>query len=331
MDTRSLSPGRDKLRIFIAGHNGMVGSALNQQLNGVKDIQVVTATRRELDLLDQAAVHGFFTEHKFDEVYLAAAKVGGIHANKTYPAEFIYENLVVQNNIIHAAHLCDINKLLFLGSSCIYPKFSEQPIKEDALLTGALEPTNEPYAIAKIAGLTLCDAYNKQYQRDYRSVMPTNLYGPNDNFHPQNSHVIPGLIDKFDKAISAGAQSVTLWGTGNPRREFLHVSDMAAGSIHVMNLSSDAYKSALRTGCNHLNVGTGEDCKIRELAEHIATISGFSGELVFDSSQPDGTPRKLLDVSALHTSGWQHEIALDSGLKQTWDWFQAHRESLRIH
>lgn len=307
----------------------MVGSALHQQLSAMSEVQVITATRDELDLCDQAAVLAFFTKHKFDEVYLAAAKVGGIHANQTYPAEFIYQNLVIQNNIIHSAHLCDVNKLLFLGSSCIYPKFADQPMREDALLSGPLEPSNEPYAVAKIAGLTMCDAYSKQYQRDYRSVMPTNLYGPGDNFHPQNSHVIPGLIDKFDKALREKRAAVTLWGTGKPRREFLHVSDMAAGSIHVMNLSRIDYQAALPAQCNHLNVGTGEDCQISELADHLKRIAGFSGEIEFDTDQPDGTPRKLLDVSAIHSTGWRHRVGLEHGLQTTWDWFHKHRESLR--
>lgn len=306
----------------------MVGSALTRLLQAMPNTEVVSAERGELDLLNQSAVLTYFKQNRFDQVYLAAAKVGGIHANKTYPAEFIYQNLAIQNNVIHAAHLCDINQLLFLGSSCIYPRLAEQPIREDSLLTGSLEATNQPYAVAKIAGLTLCDAYSRQYQRDYRSVMPTNLYGPNDNFHPQNSHVIPGLIGKFDTAVRREQNVVTLWGSGKPRREFLHVSDMAAASIHVLNLALADYQAALPEACNHFNVGTGKDCSISELALVMKHVSGFTGELEFDTTQPDGTPRKLLDVSALRATGWQHEIELEQGLTSTWEWFQKNRESL---
>jgi GDP-L-fucose synthase len=300
-----------KHNIFIAGHRGMVGSALVRQLQQDPNVNLITATRSELDLTKQAAVQAFFQQHRIDQVYLAAAKVGGIHANNEYPAEFIYENLMIEANIIHAAHLNDVQKLLFLGSSCIYPKLAEQPMTESALLTGTLEPTNEPYAIAKIAGIKLCESYNRQYGRDYRSVMPTNLYGENDNFHPENSHVIPAMMRRFHEAKLAGAKEVVVWGSGKPMREFLHVDDMAAASVYVMNLD------------------TGIDCTIRELAETIKSVVGFEGELVFDSSKPDGTPRKLMDVSRLKALGWQASISLEEGLRKTYQWFLQNQERLR--
>ena len=307
--------------IYIAGHQGMVGSAIIRKLNKIGIDTVLTAARDDLDLLDQKQVNQFFQDHKVDQVYLAAAKVGGIHANNIYPAEFIYENLMMEANVIHAAHQADVNRLLFLGSSCIYPKHAPQPMAEDALLTGPLEPTNEPYAIAKIAGIKLCESYNRQYGRDYRSVMPTNLYGPGDNYHPENSHVVPALIRRFHEAVAQNAERVVIWGSGTPRRELLHVDDMAAACVHVMNLSIDSYSSNIQPMLSHLNIGTGVDCTIRELAEAIAKVTGFTGQLIFDDSKPDGTPRKLLDVSKLKKLGWQASIGLEDGLTDAYQWF----------
>lgn len=318
-----------KQRIFIAGHNGMVGSALVRQLKKQPDIQLIVRSRNELNLLDQHAVQEFFKAESIDQVYLAAAKVGGIHANNQYPAEFIYENLMIEANIIHAAHLAGVQKLLFLGSSCIYPKMAAQPMTEAALLTGTLEPTNEPYAIAKIAGIKLCESYNRQYGRDYRSVMPTNLYGENDNFHPENSHVIPAMMRRFHEAKLANASQVVVWGSGKPMREFLHVNDMAAASVHVMNLDNAIYQANTQPMLSHINVGTGLDCTIRELAETMQKVVGFEGELVFDISKPDGTPRKLMDVSRLKALGWQASISLKDGLAITYEWFLRHQECLR--
>jgi GDP-L-fucose synthase len=318
-----------KQRIFIAGHNGMVGSALVRQLDKNPEVQLVVRNRSELNLLDQQAVQQFFKHERIDQVYLAAAKVGGIHANNEYPAEFIYENLMIEANIIHAAHKAGVQKLLFLGSSCIYPKMAEQPMTEAALLTGTLEPTNEPYAIAKIAGIKLCESYNRQYGRDYRSVMPTNLYGENDNFHPQNSHVIPAMMSRFHEAKQAGDKQVVVWGSGKPMREFLHVNDMAAASVHVMNLANDIYQAYTQPMLSHINVGTGVDCTIRELAETMQKVVGFEGELVFDTTKPDGTPRKLMDVSRLKALGWQASISLEAGLTDTYAWFLQHQSHLR--
>jgi GDP-L-fucose synthase len=316
-------------RIFVAGHNGMVGSAIVRQLNSQQHVEIITRTRHELNLLSQAAVQDFFAEQNIDEVYLAAAKVGGIIANNTYPAEFIYENLTIQNNIIHSAHLSGVQHLLFLGSSCIYPKLAEQPMAENALLTGMLEPTNEPYAIAKIAGIKMCESYNRQYGRDYRSVMPTNLYGENDNFHPENSHVIPALIRRFHEAKLNNLTEVVAWGTGNAMREFLHVDDMAAASIYVMGLNQKTYDDNTENMLSHINVGTGVDCTIRELVETVAKVVGFSGEITFDVSKPDGAPRKLMNVSRLKSLGWQYSISLENGLKSTYAWFLANQESFR--
>ena len=313
-------------RVFVAGHRGMVGSAIVRRLQTLGYCDVVTADRDALNLLDQAAVHAFFADCKIDQVYLAAAKVGGIHANNTFPAEFIFENLAIETNIIHAAHLNDVQKLLFLGSSCIYPKHAAQPMREDALLTGVLEPTNEPYAIAKIAGIKLCESYNRQYGRDYRSVMPTNLYGPNDNFHPENSHVIPALVRRFHEAVLRGDEEVVIWGSGTPMREFLHVDDMAAASVHVMELDEATYRDKTQPMCSHINVGTGVDCTIRELAESVARVTGFAGRLVFDSSKPDGSLRKLLDVSRLASMGWRASITLEDGLRDTYQWFSMQGE-----
>ncbi|MDR9425923.1 MAG: GDP-L-fucose synthase [Marinobacter sp.] len=318
-----------KQRIFVAGHKGMVGSALVRQLEKSPDVELVTRNRSELNLLDQAAVQQFFRQESIDQVYLAAAKVGGIHANNTYPAEFIYENLMIQANIINAAHLAGVQKLLFLGSSCIYPKLADQPMREDALLTGTLEPTNEAYAIAKIAGIKLCESYNRQYGRDYRSVMPTNLYGQNDNFHPENSHVIPAMMRRFHEAKEAKAREVVVWGSGKPMREFLHVDDMASASVYVMNLRNETYQTNTQPMLSHINVGTGVDCTIRELAETMKRVVGFEGELVFDTSKPDGTPRKLMDVSRLKALGWEANICLEAGLQQTYSWFLENQEALR--
>ncbi|MDN8555941.1 GDP-L-fucose synthase [Citrobacter werkmanii] len=318
-----------KKRVFIAGHNGMVGSAICRQLVQRPDVDLVVRSHSELDLTSQAAVQAFFEKENITEVYLAAAKVGGIHANNHYPAEFIYENLMMECNVIHSAHLSGVQKLLFLGSSCIYPKLAEQPMTETALLTGTLEATNEPYAIAKIAGIKLCESYNRQYGRDYRSVMPTNLYGENDNFHSENSHVIPALIRRFHEAKLSGDARVVVWGSGTPMREFLHVDDMAAASIHVMELSNDLYEANTQPMLSHINVGTGIDCSIRELAETVAKVIGFSGQVAFDTSKPDGTPRKLMDVSRLSDLGWRYRYDLETGLKMTYQWFLEHQDDFR--
>ncbi|BBT70408.1 GDP-L-fucose synthase [Klebsiella sp. WP8-S18-ESBL-06] len=319
----------NKKRVYIAGHRGMVGSAIYRQLSEREDIELVVRSREQLNLLDTRAVNEFFASEQLDEIYLAAAKVGGIMANNTYPSDFIYENMMMENNIIHAAHSFNVQKLLFLGSSCIYPKFAEQPIKESELLQGTLEPTNEPYAIAKIAGIKLCESYNRQYGRDYRSVMPTNLYGQNDNFHLHNSHVIPALLRRFHDAVYRNDKTVVVWGSGKPMREFLHVDDMAAASIHVMELDDEVWQEQTNPMLSHVNVGTGEDCTIRELADTIAKVVGFQGEIKFDPSKPDGTPRKLLDVSRLRKLGWHHEIALEQGLILTYRWFLDNQHQLR--
>lgn len=316
-------------RIFVAGHRGMVGSALVRRLGSGAGVELVTRTHAELDLMCQADVEAFFGTEAIDQVYLAAAKVGGIHANNTYPAQFIYENLAIQCNVVHAAHQAGVQKLMLLGSSCIYPKLAPQPMREDALLTGPLEPTNEPYAIAKIAGIKLCESYNREYGRDYRSVMPTNLYGPNDNFHPDNSHVIPALLRRLHEAVQSDAEDVVIWGSGKPMREFLHVDDLAAASVHVMDLPADVWKAHIEPMLSHINVGTGLDCTIRELAETIARVVGFKGRLVFDSSKPDGAPRKLLDVSRLAQIGWRAGIGLEEGLGETYRWFLENQATLR--
>jgi GDP-L-fucose synthase len=315
--------------IYVAGHRGMVGSAIVRRLQALGYQHIVTATHAELDLTDQAAVGAFFARQHIDVVVLAAAKVGGIHANNTYPADFILDNLLMECNVIGAAHAAGVQRLLFLGSSCIYPRMAPQPMREDALLTGTLESTNEPYAVAKIAGIKLCESFNRQHGRDYRSVMPTNLYGPGDNFHPENSHVIPALLRRFHEAVQAGAKEVTIWGSGTPMREFLHVDDMAAASVHVMELPLHVYQAHTQPMLSHINVGTGVDCTIRELAETIARVTGFTGQLVWDSTKPDGTPRKLMDVSRLAELGWRAGISLEDGLRDAYGWFLNHQGSFR--
>ena len=309
-----------KDKIYIAGHNGMVGSAIVRQLQTKLNntAQLITRTHQELDLTNQQQVDNFIAGERPNQIYLAAAKVGGIHANNIYPADFIYQNLMIQANIIHAAHKNNIQKLLFLGSSCIYPKSAKQPMKEEALLTGVLEPTNEPYAIAKIAGIKLCESYNRQYSRDYRSVMPTNLYGPGDNYHPKNSHVIPALIRKFHEAKSDNASKVTIWGSGKPKREFLYVDDMASACVYVMNLDKEVYQQQVKPMQSYINVGTGQDLTIKQLAEGMAKVIGFKGKIEFDISKSDGTKRKLMDSTRLNSLGWRPKIDLEQGIKQTY-------------
>jgi GDP-L-fucose synthase len=315
--------------IYVAGHRGMVGSAIIRQLEKQGCHNIITRTHSDLDLCNQAAVCDFFSDNKIDAVFLAAAKVGGIHANNTYPAEFIYQNLMIEANIIHESWKSGVKKLLFLGSSCIYPKMAAQPMREDALLTDTLEATNEPYAIAKIAGIKLCESYNRQYGTDYRSVMPTNLYGENDNFHPENSHVIPAMMRRFHDAAQSNADEVIVWGTGTPMREFLHVDDMASACMHVIQLDSEKYAENTQPMLSHINVGTGIDCTIRELAETLAKVTNFKGKIVFDSTKPDGTPRKLMDVSRLKSLGWQADISLEDGLRSTYQWYLEHENQLR--
>lgn len=309
------------MRVFVAGHRGMVGGAISRKLSA-RGADVVTRTRAELDLTSQEAVRAFFEAEKVDSVVLAAAKVGGIHANNTYPAEFIYENLMIECNVIHQAFAAGVQKLLFLGSSCIYPCAVAQPMREDALLTGILEPTNEPYAIAKIAGIKLCESYNRQYGTDYRSVMPTNLYGPGDNFHPENSHVMPALIRRFHEAVQSGAKEVAIWGSGTPRREFLHVDDMAEASLFVVDLSKERYEAKTQPMLSHINVGYGEDVSIRDLALLVAKVTGFKGEIVFDATKPDGTMRKLMDSERLTAMGWKPKMDLARGVQETYNWFR---------
>jgi GDP-L-fucose synthase len=315
----------------------MVGSAIVRQLTEQKaeqnakdnNIEIITRSRKELDLTNQQAVLEFFQTEKIDQVYLAAAKVGGIVANNTYPADFIYENLMIQCNIIHSAHLANIQQLLFLGSSCIYPKLAEQPMKETALLTGTLEETNEPYAVAKIAGIKLCESYNRQHGRDYRSVMPTNLYGAFDNFHPENSHVIPALLRRFHEAKINGDKEVVAWGSGKPMREFLYVDDMASASIHVMNLDKSIYDENTEPMLSHINVGTGVDCTIRELVETVAKVVDYKGDVKFDVTKPDGAPRKLMNVGRLKTLGWEYSVSLEDGLISAYQWFLNNQDRFR--
>jgi len=308
-------------RIYIAGHQGMVGSAIVRQLQAQGYSNLILKTHADLDLICQRQVQEFFELEKPDYVFLAAAKVGGIYANDTYPADFIYNNLMIQNNVINAAYQNNVKRLLFLGSSCIYPKQAPQPMPESCLLTGQLEPTNEPYAIAKIAGIKLCESYNRQYGTDFRSVMPTNLYGRGDNFHPDNSHVLPALLRRFHEAKLNHQPQVTVWGSGRPRREFLHVNDMASACIHVMQLDKSKWSEATTPMCSHINIGIGHDIRIEELAQLIANVVGYQGDIHFDSSKPDGTMQKLLDVTQLSEFGWQAEIALPQGIEQTYDWF----------
>ena len=315
---------KDDFKIYIAGHRGLVGSAIIRQLEKKKypKKNIITRSHNELDLTNQQAVHEFFQSEKIDYVILAAARVGGIHANNTYPAEFIYQNLMIEANVIHQAYKAGVERLLFLGSSCIYPRLAQQPMREDSLLTGTLEPTNEPYALAKIAGIKLCESYNRQYGTDYRSVMPTNLYGPNDNFDLQNSHVIPALIRKFHEAKVNNQSSVEIWGTGNARREFLHVDDMADASLYVLNLDKTTYQANTEAMCSHINVGSGDDISIKELAETIKQVVGYDGKMMFNTKKPDGAPRKLLDVARLEKLGWTKSITIEQGLVTTYRWFE---------
>lgn len=316
--------------IFVAGHKGMVGSALVRTLaRDSSDLEILTADREELNLLDEQAVLRYFAAHSIDEVYLAAARVGGIHANSIYPVEFLLENLAIQNNVIGAAHASGVPKLLFFGSSCIYPKYAKQPISEDQLLTGPLEPTNESYALAKITGIKLCQSYSREYGRDYRSVMPTNLYGPNDNFHPENSHLVPALIGRFHAAKLNSSKEVSVWGSGTPQRELLHVDDLSAACVHLMNVERPEFESIVGDQNSHVNIGTGTDHTIREIADLIARVVGYEGSLVFDNSRPDGTPRKLLDSSRMKELGWESSIKLEEGIRTTYEWYTLNEESVR--
>ena len=316
-------------KVFVAGHRGMVGSAILRQLAGNEGHEIVTRTHAELDLTEQSTVRDFMQSEQPDVVLLAAAKVGGIHANNTYPADFIYQNLMIECNVIHQAFEAGVARLLQLGSSCIYPSAVPQPMREDALLTGTLEPTNEPYAIAKIAGIKLCESYNRQHGVDYRSVMPTNLYGPGDNFHPENSHVLPALIRRFHEATEQNQAEVVIWGTGTPRREFLHVDDMAVASLFVLNLPKTEYDAGTSAMLSHINVGSGTDVSILELAQMVAKITGYSGRIVTDITKPDGAPRKLMDVTRLKSMGWQAKIVLEDGVSETYSWFLKNNLSLR--
>jgi len=310
-------------RIFVAGHRGMVGSAIVRCLESRGYDNLIVRSHSELDLTDQAQVRAFFAHERPEEVYVAAAKVGGIHANNSYPAEFIYSNLMVEANVVHESWRTGVRKLLFLGSSCIYPRLAPQPMSEDALLTGKLEPTNEPYAVAKIAGIKLCESYNRQYGCDFRSVMPTNLYGPGDNYHPENSHVLPAMIRRFHEARNAGAPSVVIWGTGSPKREFLYVDDMAAACVHVMDLPRDTYAAHTDVMASHINVGTGEDLSIAELARLVAEVVGYRGAIDYDTSKPDGTPRKLLDISRIRALGWRPKMPLRDGIARAYEDFRS--------
>jgi GDP-L-fucose synthase len=310
-------------KVYVAGHRGMVGSAIVRVLRRHGGDEILTRTHAELDLVDQAQVRAFFAVHKPDKVVIAAAKVGGIHANNTFPAEFIYENLMIEANLVHEAWRAGVRELLLLGSSCIYPRMAPQPMPEEALLTGTLESTNEPYAIAKIAGIKLCESYNRQYGTDYRSVMPTNLYGPGDNYHPENSHVIPALIRRFHEAKAVGLPEVVIWGTGNPRREFLYVDDMAEASVHVMGLDEETYRANTRPMLSHINIGSGEDIRIADLAALISEVVGYAGRIAYDPSKPDGTPRKLMDVSRLRALGWGPRVGLNEGLARAYADFLA--------
>jgi len=311
-----------KDKIYIAGHRGLVGSAIVRQLKNRGFTNLLMRTHKELDLTNQAQVQNFFQQEKPDYVILAAAKVGGIHANNTYPADFIYQNMMIEANVINSAYENKVKRLLFLGSTCIYPKAVEQPMREDALLTDVLEPTNEPYALAKIAGIKLCESYNRQHGTDFRSVMPTNLYGVNDNFHPENSHVIPALMCRFHEAKVNNDAEVVVWGTGNAMREFLYVDDMAEASLFVLELDEQTYKANTQPMLSHINVGTGVDVTIREMAETMREVVGFKGELTFDTVKPDGAPRKLIDVSRLSNMGWKYSVDLKHGLEKTYKWYK---------
>ncbi|MEO1398477.1 MAG: GDP-L-fucose synthase [Pseudomonadota bacterium] len=318
-------------RIYLAGHTGMVGGAILRQLQAQGTHEILTRTSRALNLMDQAAVRDFFQRERPDAVILAAARVGGILANNSYPGQFIYENLMIQSNVIHQAHEAGVTRLLQLGSSCIYPRHAPQPMTEDALLTGVLEPTNEPYAIAKIAGLKLCESANRQFGADYRCIMPTNLYGPGDNFHPMDSHVLPALMLRFHEAAQNGAEKVVVWGSGTPRREFLHVDDAAAAALFVLDLDKTEFQEGVGEGRCHINVGTGTDVTIRELAELLADVTGYAGGLEFDPTMPDGTPRKVLDVSRMSKLGWSAKAGLKEGVRETYDWFRRQdADQLRI-
>ena len=308
-------------KIYLAGHNGMVGSANHRKLREKGFVNIITRSSSELDLSNQQDTHNFLQEEKPDYVVIAAAKVGGIHANDSYPAEFIYQNLMIEANLIHGSYLAKVNKLLFLGSSCVYPKESKQPIKEEYLLSSYLESTNEPYAIAKIAGIKLCESYNRRYSTDYRSIMPTNLYGPNDNFYSKNSHVIPALIKRFHEAKVKNKPFVEVWGSGKPMREFLHVDDMASASIYIMSLNKKLLEKETSPMLSHINIGTGKDITIKDATQIIKEVVGFDGEVVFNTKMPDGTKRKLLDVSKIENLGWKHTITLKDGLKETYEWF----------
>lgn len=315
-------------KIFVAGHKGMVGSAIVRLLRtqGYKNLLLKSSSK--LDLINQSAVEAFFSKKQPEYVFLAAAKVGGIHANNTYPASFIYDNLMIQSNVIHAAYKHNVKRLLFLGSSCIYPKHAPQPMPEECLLSDKLEPTNEPYAIAKIAGIKMCESYNRQYSTDFRSIMPTNLYGEGDNFHPENSHVLPALLRRFHEAKVQNSDVVTVWGSGKPRREFLYVDDMANACLHVMSLDKTTWQTTVEPMCSHLNVGCGQDVSIHELAKEIADVVGYKGNIVFDTSKPDGTMRKLMNCDRLHELGWQHCVSLSSGIAKTYQWYLANQKDM---
>jgi len=316
-------------KIYVAGHNGMVGSAIVRKLREKGFVNIVTCSSSELDLTNQQNVHNFMQDEKPNYVVISAAKVGGIYANDSYPAEFIYQNLMIEANIIHGSYLAGVNNLLFLGSSCIYPKESQQPIKEEYLLNGYLESTNEPYAIAKISGIKLCESYNRQYGTDYRSIMPTNLYGPNDNFHPYNSHAIPSLIRKFHEAKVENKPFVEVWGSGKPMREFLHVDDMADASIHVMGIDKKILENEVGPMLSHINIGTGKDITIKHIAQTIKKVVEFDGGIIFNTNMPDGTKRKLLDVSKILNLGWSYKISLEDGLNETYQWFKANNKLIR--
>ncbi len=315
--------------IFVSGHNGMVGSAVAKQLGEAGEYRIITAERDEVDLTIQSEVDSFFHRKEIDYVVISAARVGGIQANKEYPAEFIYENLMIETNLIHSSHNAGVERLLFLGSSCIYPRMSTQPIKESALLTGALEPTNEPYAIAKIAGIKLCESYNRQHGRDYRSLMPTNIFGPNDNFHPENSHVLPALLGRFHDAKISGSEKVIVWGSGKPKREFLHVDDLAKAIIHFLLMDYNSFWEVVPERCSHVNIGTGSDISISELCRIICEVVNYDGEVSYDTNKPDGTPRKVLDTNLATQLGWSASIDLKKGIEETYEWLLQNHDKLR--